>query len=127
MERAVDWLFSHPDDAGDVDADVAGAPAGGKFNSAVPSAHLPSEFDVLWSDNVIAPAIPDAGRREAIPKYRLHAYVTHKGTSVHCGHYVAHVRMDDGRWAFFNDEKVADHGDAPAPGQGYLYFFVRTS
>ncbi|KAH9970099.1 hypothetical protein BGW80DRAFT_1333299 [Lactifluus volemus] len=42
-ERAIEWLFSHPDD---------------------------------------------------LARYRLRAFVSHKGPSVHSGHYVAHIRTE---------------------------------
>lgn len=55
----------------------------------------------------------------ALPaRYRLKAFISHKGPSVHSGHYVAHIRLPrscsgeamdvDGNetWVLFNDEKV---------------------
>jgi ubiquitin carboxyl-terminal hydrolase 5/13 len=53
------------------------------------------------------------------------AFVSHMGTSTHCGHYVAHV-FKDGRWTIFNDSKVAASVDLPKE-MGYLYFFQRIS
>lgn len=55
--------------------------------------------------------------------YKLMAFVSHMGTSTHCGHYVAHV-LKDGRWVIFNDSKVAASVDLPKD-MGYLYFFQR--
>lgn len=57
-------------------------------------------------------------------------YISHKGPSVHSGHYVAHVRQQDGRWALFNDEKVvrADggaQGAAALAPLAYVYVFER--
>jgi len=57
--------------------------------------------------------------------YKLMAFVSHMGTSTHCRHYVAHV-LKDGRWAIFNDSKVAASVDLPKD-MGYLYFFQRIS
>lgn len=58
-------------------------------------------------------------------KYRLFAFISHKGTSAHCGHYVAFVRKDD-RWVIFNDNKVAEVPDIQTHiGEGYVYFFQR--
>lgn len=36
--------------------------------------------------------------------------ISHKGTSMHCGHYVVDI-VHEGRWVLMNDEKVvlADH------------------
>lgn len=97
MERAVDWLFSHPSDAGDV---------------AMPPA----------PDASVPPAAPPGPS-----VYELVGMVTHKGTSTHAGHYVAHVRVGHA-WAFFNDEKVAAIAAADVPRtRGYLYFFRRTA
>jgi ubiquitin carboxyl-terminal hydrolase 5/13 len=99
-ERAVEWLFSHPDDTG---ADAAAEPQ--------------------------APA----GDTRTPARYRLKAFISHKGPSVHSGHYVAHIRVeagggaDDG-WVLFNDEKVV-HADAASVRElrrlAYLYVFER--
>lgn len=51
------------------------------------------------------------------------AFVSHMGTSTHCGHYVAHIRKN-GRWVIFNDSKVGASIDPPKD-MGYLYFFER--
>ncbi|KAI0271314.1 ubiquitin carboxyl-terminal hydrolase 14 [Gloeopeniophorella convolvens] len=101
-ERAIEWLFSHPDDTGAEDAPAAAAVE--KAGSAVPgSAALPARF-------------------------RLRAFVSHKGPSVHSGHYVAHVRTDAHGWVLFNDEKVV-RADAESvrvlKGLAYLYVFER--
>lgn len=95
MERAVDWLFSHPDAAGDTgDAEPAG--------DAVPS-------DV----HDTAPA-----------QFKLSSIVCHKGGSIHAGHYVAFIRKEEG-WVLFNDEKVALGGDVEMKKFAYIYFFRR--
>jgi len=49
--------------------------------------------------------------------------LSHSGTSLQCGHYVAHI-LKDGRWAIFNDNKVGASIDPPKE-MGYLYFFER--
>jgi ubiquitin carboxyl-terminal hydrolase 5/13 len=109
VERAIEWLFSHPDDTG-LSAD------------AVPSSE-PAE-----------PAKPAIGGDTTTPaRYRLKAFVSHKGPSVHSGHYVAHIRSnpsadaDDG-WVLFNDEKVvkADKESVRELRKlAYLYVFER--
>lgn len=38
-------------------------------------------------------------------KYKLVALISHMGSNTACGHYVAHI-FKDGKWVFFNDEKV---------------------
>ena len=67
-------------------------------------------------------------------KYQLMAFISHKGPSVHSGHYVAHIRKGgaqggaQGEWVLFNDEKVVK-ADAESVKDlkrlAYLYFFVR--
>ncbi|KAL0073545.1 hypothetical protein J3Q64DRAFT_1775672 [Phycomyces blakesleeanus] len=92
-ERALDWLFNHPGDLGE-----AGS-----------------------SDPSSGPSIPG----DATPPfdYRVKSFVSHKGTSVHCGHYVAHVRKE-GEWVLFNDNKVAIAPNPPI-GEAYVYFLQR--
>ncbi|KAK2460221.1 hypothetical protein APHAL10511_007756 [Amanita phalloides] len=102
-ERAVDWLFNHPDDTGET------TPAPSKQQKIYPgSSRLPA-------------------------RYRLKAFISHKGPSVHSGHYVAHIRIprvggEDGDWVFFNDEKVvvADKTSAEDLKKlAYMYIFER--
>eukprot|EP00735_Rhodelphis_limneticus_P009050 TRINITY_DN2503_c0_g1::TRINITY_DN2503_c0_g1_i1::g.19124::m.19124 TRINITY_DN2503_c0_g1::TRINITY_DN2503_c0_g1_i1::g.19124 ORF type:complete len:805 (+),score=50.59,sp/P56399/UBP5_MOUSE/34.24/1e-149,UCH/PF00443.24/2.1e-48,UCH_1/PF13423.1/7.1e+03,UCH_1/PF13423.1/2.6e-25,UBA/PF00627.26/54,UBA/PF00627.26/6.6e-12,UBA/PF00627.26/1.3e-05,zf-UBP/PF02148.14/0.0099,zf-UBP/PF02148.14/1.4e+04,zf-UBP/PF02148.14/2.8e-20,zf-UBP/PF02148.14/1.4e+04,zf-UBP/PF02148.14/5.1e+03,UBA_3/PF09288.5/5.2e+02,UBA_3/PF09288.5/ len=92
VNRAVDWLFSHPDPAS-ATAETSTPKTVGDFAEAVP------------------------------PVYELVAFVTHRGTSVHCGHYVAHIKRN-GEWVLFNDDKVATVTAVPA-SKAYLYFFRR--
>ncbi|EGN94266.1 hypothetical protein SERLA73DRAFT_62342 [Serpula lacrymans var. lacrymans S7.3] len=117
-ERAVEWLFNHPDDTGE---DVP--PASGESKAAK--------------------ALPGSTRLPA--RYRLKAFISHKGPSVHSGHYVAHIRIpgagkkgsadkmnvdsnsaDD--WVFFNDEKVVLADKESVNGLkklAYLYIFEK--
>lgn len=114
MERAVEWLFSHPDDDGYDSVPAAAAGAGGSADVGQP------------------------GSKELPAKYRLKAFISHKGPSVHSGHYVAHVwtgQADQsgtgkGAWVLFNDEKVvrADEGEQAAEKLmplAYVYVFER--
>ena len=55
--------------------------------------------------------------------YNLHAFVTHLGSSVHCGHYVAHIKKGND-WVLYNDDKVATTSDPPF-ARAYFYFFVK--
>lgn len=58
-------------------------------------------------------------------KYRLFAFISHKGTSSHCGHYVAFVRRG-GIWAIYNDNKVAEvENIEDFKGEGYVFFYER--
>lgn len=57
----------------------------------------------------------------------MKAFVSHKGPSVHSGHYVAHIKVNDD-WVLFNDEKVVK-ADAESvknlKSLAYLYFFEK--
>ena len=58
-------------------------------------------------------------------RYRLTAFISHKGTSAHCGHYVAFIRKE-GKWVIYNDNKVALVPDINIyKGEGYVYFYQR--
>ncbi|KAJ2713447.1 ubiquitin-specific protease ubp14, partial [Coemansia spiralis] len=60
-------------------------------------------------------------------QFELTGFVSHKGSSVHCGHYVASVRHGlggDTQWFLINDAKVAAQ-PTPEPEQAYLLFFTR--
>ncbi|KAK3636701.1 ubiquitin C-terminal hydrolase Ubp14 [Elasticomyces elasticus] len=112
MERAVDWLFSHPEDAG------------GDFGDDVqPAADT--------SSSSAAQGMVDADVEDVLPaKFGLKAIVCHKGSSIHAGHYVAFVRkaLEGGKegWVLFNDEKVALGSDAEEMRKfAYIYFFRR--
>ncbi|PVG04552.1 ubiquitinyl hydrolase [Serendipita vermifera] len=108
MERAVEWLFSHADDPGDQEDSAAGAApsSGGE---------------------------PKYGGSDTLPaRYRLKAFISHKGPSVHSGHYVSHIRHESAsgeeEWVLFNDEKVvkADEESVNTLKQlAYLYVFER--
>lgn len=108
MERAVDWLFSHPDAQGDFGDDETSAPLDdAPKDKPVPGhASLPAEF-------------------------QLQSIVCHKGSSIHAGHYVAFIRKqlpetNSTGWALFNDEKVAEAGDVEEMKKfAYIYFFRR--
>ncbi|GAA5848588.1 hypothetical protein JCM8547_004563 [Rhodosporidiobolus lusitaniae] len=113
MERAVEWLFSHPDDDGTI------------TTSASSSSASPSSSNLPGSSTLPA-------------KYRLKSFISHKGPSVHSGHYVAHVwtgqadqsGQGKGGWVLFNDEKVvrADEGEQAASRLmllAYVYVFER--
>ncbi|KAK5725852.1 ubiquitin C-terminal hydrolase Ubp14 [Elasticomyces elasticus] len=114
MERAVDWLFSHPDAGGDFGDDAQPPPS--TTSEAGGSAAVDVDVDV---------------EEDTLPaKFGLKAIVCHKGSSIHAGHYVAFVRkaLEGGRegWVLFNDEKVALGSDAEEMRKfAYIYFFRR--
>ncbi|KAL5706699.1 ubiquitinyl hydrolase 1 [Ranunculus cassubicifolius] len=96
IEQATEWIFSHPDVSDTTDA-----------------------MDAASS----TPAAADVGLSDGAGKYKLKGFLSHMGTSTHCGHYVAHVNKD-GRWVIFNDNKVGASIDPPKD-MGYIYFFER--
>ncbi|KAI9178953.1 ubiquitin C-terminal hydrolase Ubp14 [Blastocladiella emersonii ATCC 22665] len=105
LERAVEWLFSHPDVTGD---EPAGEAAGGASD---------------------APAAP-AGERSDVaaehPKYVLDAFVNHKGPSMLCGHYINHIALPGGKWVMMNDDRVvAQPAPVPLLEEAYVYVLRR--
>ena len=60
--------------------------------------------------------------------YRLKAFISHKGPSVHSGHYVAHIHFTEHGWVLFNDEKVVKADEESVrelKALAYLYVFER--
>lgn len=98
----MEWLFNHPDDTGEA--------------TEAPSPVATTEAKSEGYGGTKEPA-----------KYRLKAFISHKGPSVHSGHYVAHIRKENG-WTFFNDEKVVKADDetvAELKPFAYLYLFEK--
>ncbi|KZF20118.1 ubiquitin carboxyl-terminal hydrolase 14 [Xylona heveae TC161] len=108
VERAVEWLFSHPDDQGDF-GDGAGS-------SEEPTGALEK---------------PLAGSGDLPARFQLQSIVCHKGGSIHAGHYVAFIRKElpdeiGKSWVLFNDEKVVKAVDVDEMKKfAYVYFFRR--
>ncbi|KAJ3679422.1 hypothetical protein LUZ60_017433 [Juncus effusus] len=96
IEKATDWIFSHPEASNSMDTDA-------------------SASNSVQTDD---PIVPDGSG-----KYKLMGMVSHMGTSTHCGHYVAHV-LKDNKWVIFNDSKVGASVNPPKE-LAYLYFFQR--
>ncbi|EXJ61444.1 ubiquitin thiolesterase [Cladophialophora psammophila CBS 110553] len=106
VNRALDWVFSHPDDQGDFSDDVPTAPSQPK-------------------------ALPGSDQLPA--KFELQSIVCHKGASIHAGHYVAFIRKaipgegKERQWVLFNDEKVVKAVDVDEMKKfAYIYFFRMT-
>ena len=105
VTRALDWVFSHPDDPGDFGGDADPKKSEIIKKEMVGSAHLPARF-------------------------QLSSIVCHKGGSIHAGHYVAFIRkqIPDGQeaWVLYNDEKVVKAVDVDEMKKfAYVYFFQR--
>ncbi len=104
VNRALDWVFSHPDDQGD-------------FGEAEQPEAEATEKQL-------------AGSADQPAKFELQSIVCHKGASIHAGHYVAFIRKElegEGRaWVLFNDEKVVKAVDVEEMKKfAYVYFFRR--
>ncbi|KAJ5894425.1 hypothetical protein N7495_006116 [Penicillium taxi] len=106
VNRALDWVFSHPDDNSEGEDHSSSDDMQGQQGSY--------GYDTL-------PA-----------RYQLRSAVCHKGTSVHAGrHYVALIRkalpgQDALSWIMFNDEKVVLFEDIEKMKKtAYMYFFTR--
>lgn len=105
VERAVEWLFSHPDATGEDESAAAGGADAER---------------------------PPSGTSDTPANYQLQSIVCHKGTSIHAGHYVAFIRKklaedsDKVSWVLFNDEKVVEVVDVEEMKKfAYIYFFKR--
>jgi len=101
VERAADWLFSHPEEAVSAEEEKPKEqPKQDKGEST--SRH--------------------SGR------YKLFAFITHMGKNTDSGHYVAHIKVPvqgEEKWVIFNDMKVALSQDPPKD-MAYLYFYRST-
>lgn len=67
-------------------------------------------------------------KAEVNTKYDLVSFISHKGPSVHCGHYIAHVlHPEPQQWIMYNDERVvvADPQPPTAAEHAYVYVYKR--
>nr|CAG8503511.1 9580_t:CDS:10 [Entrophospora candida] len=103
---AMNWLFEHMDDP-DIDIPMTINNNSGKNSTMQQS---PNSNDTYGDSSLPA-------------TYKLHSVISHKGTSVHCGHYVAHVRKSD-QWVLFNDNKVVAAPNPPIE-DSYIYVLER--
>ncbi|ORX39093.1 hypothetical protein BD324DRAFT_618491 [Kockovaella imperatae] len=110
-EQAIEWLFSNPDDPGEESMVHPPEDASGSEANVGGSTRLPAN-------------------------YRLKAFISHKGPSVHSGHYVATIRQPqaglgdqvEDEWVLFNDEKVVKtppRGGEDMRSLAYLYVYER--
>ncbi|ORX68746.1 ubiquitinyl hydrolase [Linderina pennispora] len=143
VEAALNWIFEHMDDP-DIDEQPASAQAAdpasvemlmamGFARDRVERALKDTGGDAERAlDRLLTAPEEQAGGGEGLDDvtsdFELTAFVSHKGSSVHCGHYIASARHGLGaaaKWHLFNDEKVVEQPE-PQPEQGYVYFFTRT-
>ena len=105
VERAIDWAFSHDD----VEEE-------------------PEDSVMADEDAGESPDTEYASKSGGV--YNLQSFITHLGSSIHCGHYVAHIlKPEDSstsskEWIYFNDDKVCKTSEPPV-GKGYLYLLAR--
>lgn len=108
LERAADWLFSHMDD----------------LDSAVKSVMEAAPAAATGPVGTAGPEAEDGGGlMDGTGMYELVGFVSHMGSNTACGHYVCHLKKD-GKWAIFNDEKVAE-SENPPKDLGYMYLYRR--
>ncbi|WAR56508.1 hypothetical protein PtB15_7B357 [Puccinia triticina] len=121
VERAVEWLFSHPDDDGSTIANVGSTVTSEPAGAAVQNGTR-------------------VGDKSLPARFKLRGFISHKGPSVFSGHYVAHVNsnlpahspsaLKGEHWVLFNDEKVAVAEQGPLSHEAmaplaYIYLFER--
>ncbi|GAB1287455.1 Ubiquitin carboxyl-terminal hydrolase 13 [Apodemus speciosus] len=107
LERALDWIFSHPEFEEDSDFVID------MENNA--NANIVSEAKPE------GPRVKDGSGRRML--YELFAFISHMGTSTMSGHYVCHIKKE-GRWVIYNDHKVCA-SERPPKDLGYMYFYRR--
>ncbi|EPY26229.1 cysteine peptidase, Clan CA, family C19 [Strigomonas culicis] len=101
VERAVDYIFSHPNLVEEMTAAEAGQPA--------------------------PPTVPEDPRvmTDGPAQYQLVSMISHIGGGAKTGHYVCHVKdRETGKWLLFNDEKVGISQEPPFL-MASIYFFER--
>ncbi|PWN21423.1 ubiquitinyl hydrolase [Microstroma glucosiphilum] len=88
-EMAVAWLFENSDDSGEEEEITASTGSTAAAAAAAAATAAGGE-----GEGSSAPAATSVlgGSAELPARYHIKAFVSHKGPSVHSGHYVAHVR-----------------------------------
>ena len=118
-ERAVDWLFNHPDEP----AEPAESEGDNQTQKKSAGSKRQQDGDTTANLCILKKYLPIADA--TLPAdFEVKSFVSHKGTSVHCGHYVAHVNKN-GQWTLFNDNKVAAAPRPAASSDAYIFFLQR--
>jgi ubiquitin carboxyl-terminal hydrolase 5/13 len=97
LERAVDYLFSHPDENFDNQSQI-------QIGTQINPLHEVKEIN-----------------KENSPVYDLYAFITHLGRNTSHGHYVCHIKKGND-WIYYNDSRVTI-ADEPPLHKGYIYFY----
>nr|XP_033815362.1 ubiquitin carboxyl-terminal hydrolase 13 isoform X2 [Geotrypetes seraphini] len=109
LERALEWIFSHPESEEESASASDAVKAGNSANG-----------------NIAAAAQPEGPRvKDGSGRYKLFGFISHMGPSTMCGHYVCHIKKE-GRWVIYNDHKVCASERLPKD-LGYIYFYHRIS
>uniref|UniRef100_A0AAY4BAL3 Ubiquitin carboxyl-terminal hydrolase n=1 Tax=Denticeps clupeoides TaxID=299321 RepID=A0AAY4BAL3_9TELE len=119
LERALDWIFTHPDLEDDSEA-MSDAGDTEPNDHAFSNANLHSDSTPSPDQDASGPRIKDGPGR-----YELFAFISHMGESTMSGHYVCHIKKE-GRWVIYNDHKVC-LSERPPKDLGYMYFYRRLS
>lgn len=146
-DMAMNWLFEHMEDPEPADEPARQeiSPemldmlmSAGFSEAASRAALLATDLDVERAFDY-ALSHPEAVQQEEIhepvvsedlgrTKYELTAFISHKGPSIHCGHYVAYRKDSSGRWILCNDAKLAyvpDDKILDAASTAYIFFYHR--
>ncbi|NXA75577.1 UBP13 hydrolase, partial [Thryothorus ludovicianus] len=107
LERALEWIFSHPDPEEESDPALDTMDMENHANA-----------NILTETGSEGPRIKDGPGR-----YELFGFISHMGTSTMSGHYVCHLRKE-GRWVIYNDLRVCA-SERPPKDLGYIYFYHR--
>jgi len=146
-EMAMNWLFEHMDDPVDelnpneVPADLMDVLVSAGFSPEASKAALLATdmdveraFDYILSHQDGTPAAASTVDNEDLlnTMYDLTAFISHKGPSIHCGHYVAYRKHPShGRWILCNDDRLALVPDEEAlllaASTAYIFFYTRRS
>ncbi|XP_053316176.1 ubiquitin carboxyl-terminal hydrolase 13 isoform X1 [Spea bombifrons] len=106
LERALDWIFSHPECEDEY----------GNSSESVDADN--NQNGIITQNEDEGPRIKDGNGR-----YELFGFISHAGTSTMSGHYVCHIKKE-GRWVIYNDHKVSA-SERPPKDLGYIYFYRR--
>ncbi|XP_065321671.1 ubiquitin carboxyl-terminal hydrolase 5-like isoform X1 [Gordionus sp. m RMFG-2023] len=130
-ERALDWLFSHPEETGiqsvTVKDKILNNSGRHVFHDHI-RVQIDQSVNSLQSDQSEQSAEHITNHIHHLDPaestiYRLVGFVSHVGSSLNCGHYVCHIKKD-GDWVIFNDSKVALSNNPPL-NLAYMYFYER--
>lgn len=141
-DMAMNWLFEHMEDpveeeTSDVPQDMIQLLVDAGFSEeqskeALQATNLDIEraFDYILSHPTQPKSVKPVQQEEAPSStlYDLTAFISHKGPSIHCGHYVTYRKEVDGRWVLCNDDRLTylDDGKvAQAASQAYIFLYTR--